>query len=168
MRFLGRTTFIFSEDDKGALEIGDLAVIEDNVTIAPRQGNIILGEGCFLGPNVLIQSYENSHISIGKNSMLAKDCNVLSSNHQINDPELGYAKEIGSSVTIGENVWLGAGVTVLPGVKVSDFCVIAAGSIVTKDTDKLSMYAGVPAHKIKTYDLQKKQWVKYEENRTKI
>ena len=36
-------------------------------------------------------------------------------------------------VVIGNDVWIGSGVTILKGVRIADHCVIAAGTVVTKD-----------------------------------
>lgn len=37
------------------------------------------------------------------------------------------------NVHIGEGTWVGAGTTIIPGVKIGKWCVIGAGSVVTKD-----------------------------------
>ena len=37
----------------------------------------------------------------------------------------------------------------MAGVKIADGCVIAAGAVVTHDTEPYCVYAGVPAQKIK-------------------
>ncbi|MGI2292887.1 acyltransferase [Paenibacillus sp. GXUN7292] len=55
-------------------------------------------------------------------------------------------------VTIGKGCWIGARATILPGVTVGDGCVIAAGAVVTKDCEPDSLYAGVPAIKIKSIE----------------
>lgn len=52
-------------------------------------------------------------------------------------------------IVIGNNVWIGTNVTVLKGVKIGDGCVIAAGSLVTKDVPENCLAAGVPAKVIK-------------------
>ena len=49
---------------------------------------------------------------------------------------------------IGNDVWIGAGCCILAGVNIEDGAVIGAGSVVTKDVDGYSIYAGVPARKI--------------------
>lgn len=41
------------------------------------------------------------------------------------------------------------GVTILPGVIINDGCIVAAGAVVNKDCEANSLYAGVPARKIK-------------------
>jgi acetyltransferase-like isoleucine patch superfamily enzyme len=46
-------------------------------------------------------------------------------------------------------VWFGAGVVVLAGVTIGSHCVIAAGSVVTKDIPANSIAGGVPAKVIR-------------------
>lgn len=53
------------------------------------------------------------------------------------------------NVTIGNDVWIGDNVTIFGGVNISDGAVIGAGSIVTKSVEPYSIYAGVPAKRIK-------------------
>lgn len=53
-----------------------------------------------------------------------------------------YADE---EVVIEDDVWLGYGTIVLTGVTVGRGCVIAAGSVVTRDIPPYSIAAGVPA-----------------------
>ena len=48
-------------------------------------------------------------------------------------------------IKVGDNCWFGANVSVMPGVTIGSGCVIAAGSVVTKDVPDNSLVAGVPA-----------------------
>jgi acetyltransferase-like isoleucine patch superfamily enzyme len=52
-------------------------------------------------------------------------------------------------ITLGEDIWLGANVTIVPGVSVADGCVIGAGAVVTKDTQPMGVYMGVPARRVR-------------------
>ena len=52
-------------------------------------------------------------------------------------------------VEIGNDVWIGANVVILPGVKIGDGAILAAGAIVTKDVEPYSIVGGVPAKHIK-------------------
>jgi hypothetical protein len=52
-------------------------------------------------------------------------------------------------VVIGNDVWVGHGAIVLPGRKVGDGAVIAAGAVVTKDVAAYSIVAGNPARVIR-------------------
>lgn len=60
---------------------------------------------------------------------------------------------IDEQIIIEENVWIGANVTILPGVKIGRFSVVAAGSVVTADVMPFTLVAGVPAKLIKKLPL---------------
>ena len=49
----------------------------------------------------------------------------------------------------GYDVWIGSRVTILPGVYVGDGCILAAASVITKDTPPYSIVAGNPAKVVK-------------------
>lgn len=53
-------------------------------------------------------------------------------------------------IRVGSNVFIGAGTRILKGVTIGDNVVIGAGSIVTGDVDSNSVWAGVPARRIKS------------------
>lgn len=52
-------------------------------------------------------------------------------------------------IVIGNNVFVGMSSIIMPGVNVGDNVIIGAGSIVTKDIEKNTIVAGVPAKFIK-------------------
>ena len=52
-------------------------------------------------------------------------------------------------VAIGHDVWIGHGVIIMPGVTIGNGAVIGSGAVVTKDVEKYSIVAGVPAKKIR-------------------
>lgn len=64
-------------------------------------------------------------------------------------------------ITVGNNVFIGRDATILKGVHIGSNVIIGAGAIVSKDCEDNSIYAGVPAKKIKTlqeyYDNVKKR-----------
>jgi acetyltransferase-like isoleucine patch superfamily enzyme len=66
---------------------------------------------------------------------------------QIRDRDYSW-KGLDMKVTIGDDVWIGYGATILCGVTIGNGSIIAAGSIVTKDVEPYSIYAGNPARKI--------------------
>ena len=62
---------------------------------------------------------------------------------------------IKNEVLIKDNVWIGANVTVLKGVTIGKNCVIAAGSIVTKDVPDNSIYFNKIIPVIKQIEIKK-------------
>ena len=89
----------------------------------------------------------SSNIYIGKNSTLAYRT-LLTTNANPNAPYNLLSKvypPIHKDIWIGSNVWIGAGVIVLPGCKIGNNCVVAAGSVVCRDIPDNVMVAGVPA-----------------------
>lgn len=52
-------------------------------------------------------------------------------------------------VKIGEGTFVGHGAKILPGVKLGKYCIVGAGSIVTKSFDDYSVIAGNPAKLIR-------------------
>jgi acetyltransferase-like isoleucine patch superfamily enzyme len=58
--------------------------------------------------------------------------------------------EITKPIKVGSNVYIGLKSIILPGVNIGDDCIIAAGSVVTKDVSSGTVVGGVPAKFIKT------------------
>jgi acetyltransferase-like isoleucine patch superfamily enzyme len=63
-------------------------------------------------------------------------------------PEL----EITAPIVLKDNVYIGLRSIILPGVTIGNNCIIAAGSIVSKDVPDNSVYGGIPAKFIKSTD----------------
>ena len=101
--------------------------------------NCDVNYGCFL--------LAKAKIEIGENTALAYKVTIITSadpNGEFNAlRELYPAKT--APVFIGKNCWVGANSTILPGVTIGDFSVVAAGSVVTKDVPSGVLVAGVPA-----------------------
>lgn len=101
---------------------------------------------CIIGDNVIIANhvgivgkYDHNYQQVGTPVRLAS---------QIRDKDYSW-KGINEITYIGDDVWIGYGAIIMSGVKINDGSIIAAGSVVTHDTEPYSIYAGVPAKKIK-------------------
>ncbi len=95
-------------------------------------------------------------ITIGKNSVIAGGCLIMSMNHNYESRTKVPFDEtaIHQSVEIGENCWIGARSMICPGVKIEDGVVVAMGSVVTKSVPKGAIVGGNPAKIIKFRDLE--------------
>ncbi len=69
---------------------------------------------------------------------------------------------------IGDNCIIYAGAVIIGDIKVGENCIIGANSVVLDDCEPNSIYVGIPAKKIKDYNLnaeqQKKTWLAVEED----
>lgn len=60
------------------------------------------------------------------------------------------SRALSTDTYIGRNCFIGAHSIVMPGIRVGDGCIVATGSVVTKDVEPNSIVAGNPARVIKT------------------
>lgn len=125
----------------------DAVVYESTFFGSPK---VSLGKGAFVSVRCLFDG--SDRISVGANTYLAMGVSILTSSHQIGDclKRAGPLKT--APVTIGNGCWIGANVTIQPDVRISDGCVVAAGSVVTASTEPNGLYAGVPAKRIRDLD----------------
>ena len=107
-----------------------------------NNATLVLGSG-YINHNLNISCFER--IEIGENVAISENLTIRDSdNHSIDSSHRPMAMPI----KIGNNVWIGMNVTILKGVNIGDGAVIASGSIVTKNVQKKSLVAGVPAKEI--------------------
>lgn len=125
-----------------------------NVSIAPRfkvnGNNLIIGDNSWIGYDCYI-SCQEAVVSIGSNVGIASNVRFVTDSHRIGVCEKRCGTNYSNSIQVEDGCWIGTGVIILPGVKIHKGCVIGAGSIVTKNCDADSLYAGNPAIKKKSY-----------------
>lgn len=112
--------------------------------------NIHFGRNVFVNINCYFM--DGASISIGDNAFIGPSCGFYTANHPLAFSRRNIGLEQALPITIEENVWLGANVTVLPGVTIGSGCVIAAGSVVTKDIPANHLAAGVPCQVLRPID----------------
>lgn len=111
--------------DGGVIRIGRKAAVRKNAEIAATNGQIMIGNRCFINRNCMIVAHEK--IEIGDGTTIGPNVCIYDHDH---DGEGGYAT---ATVQIGKNVWIGAGCVLLKGVMIGDNAVIGAGTVVTKN-----------------------------------
>ncbi len=92
------------------------------------QGGVKIGDGAFIGHNVVLATI----------------------NHDLNPKN--NRKNIYAPIVIGNHVWIGSNATILQGVTIGEWAVVAAGAVVTKDVAPYTVVGGVPAKVIKTIE----------------
>lgn len=110
-----------------------------------------LGEFIKIGDNAAIGEFAYlggaGGLEIGNDCIIGQYLSCHPENHNYADPFKPYRLQGVSrkGIKIGKNCWIGSKVTVLDGVHIGDNCVIAAGSVVTKNMPANSVIVGVPA-----------------------
>jgi len=110
--------------------------------------NIVIGDNVFIGPACWICGVRGG-ITLDNEVMLGPKISMSSSNHTILDNSYRFGPGIGSPIFVGSGTWIGANSVITAGVSIGKCCLIAAGSVVTKNFDSNCIVAGVPAMIIK-------------------
>lgn len=113
--------------------------------------NVKIGENSFINCRCFFDNTEA--IEIGENCQMGMEVMFITSTHEIGKPERRAGSAIGKPIKVGNGCWVCARATILPGVTIGDGCIIAAGSVVTKDCLPNGLYAGVPAKRMKELSL---------------
>ncbi len=105
--------------------------------------SLIIDEDVFINYNAVCVG--GGYVRIGKHARIGPNCQFYTPNHPVDYIERRKSVETAYEIKIGDDCWLGGNVTILPGVTIGDRCIIAAGSVVTKDVPNDTMVAGNPA-----------------------
>lgn len=132
-----------------------------NVTLGPGvevagARNIAMGDNVYLGPRATLLT-TRARIKFGNFVMCGPNLTIVTGDHRLDVldrpmmtlTDKDKLPENDQDVIVGDDVWIGAGVTVLKGVRIANHCVIAAGSVVTRDVyPEYSIWGGVPSRMI--------------------
>ncbi len=110
--------------------------------------DIIVGHHVYFGPGCNI--YPN--VEVGDFTLFANNISIIGGDHRYDVVGLPVGltgRDVIKKTLIGRDCWIGAHSIIKCGVTVADGCIVAAGAVVTKDTEPYGIYAGVPAIRIK-------------------
>lgn len=133
-------------------EFGTDCWLAENATIV---GDVIMGDQCSVWFNAVVRGDVNS-IRLG-NKVNIQDGAVLHCTYQKTTVSIGNNVSIGHNAlvhgcTIEDNVLVGMGSIVMDNCHIEANCIIAAGAVLLEGTrvESWSIYAGIPAKKVKT------------------
>lgn len=84
-------------------------------------------------------------IRIGNDVSIGPEATILTLGH---DPQSPGFDDLGGDVIIEDRVWIAYRAVILPGVRIGEGAVVAAGAVVTSDIEPFTIVAGVPAKKV--------------------
>ncbi len=121
-------------------------------TISGTFSDVSVGERVSFGGRVFIHA--RAPISIGSDVMIAAGTQILTATH---DPENHpmWAEGVRRPVQIGNHVWIGNSAIILPGVKIGDYAIVAAGAVVHRHVPEAAVVGGVPAHILRYRDMER-------------
>lgn len=109
------------------------------------------GKNVTIGRNVFINSgchfQDQGGIEIGDGALIGHNVVLATVNHAL-APSMNRKNHY-APIKIGAHVWIGSNATVLPGVSIGEWSVVAAGAVVAKDVPPMTVVGGVPARIIK-------------------
>lgn len=108
--------------------------------------NITIGKDVFINSGCHFQ--DQGGIEIGDGALIGHNVVLATINHDLNPKE--NRKNHYAAIKIGAHVWIGSNATVLPGVTIGDYAVVAAGAVVARDVPAMTVVGGVPARVLKT------------------
>jgi maltose O-acetyltransferase len=107
--------------------------------------------GVSIGPRSTVgqRSYLDGRggITIDSDVSVSREVRVLTAEHVVADPDFGTRL---AGVHLECRSWIGLGAIIMPGVRVGEGAVVAAGSVVTRDVAPYAVVAGSPARPIGT------------------
>lgn len=134
--------------------IGEDCFLADNATII---GEVVMGDHCSVWFNAVVRG-DVTHIHIGNNVNI-QDGVMVHGTYKKAVVEIGNNVSIAHNAivhgcTIRDNVLIGMGAIIMDHALIESNSIIAAGALVPKGTvvESGSVYAGVPAKKIKDID----------------
>ena len=126
---------------------------EGSYVAAPINGAALdrlkIGKNVYINTNCLAMA--RGGITIEDDVMIAANASLISNNHDPYDRQVLTCRP----VLIRKGAWIGAGATVLPGVSIGKYAIVAASAVVTKDVPDYAVVAGSPAKVVKMLDSEK-------------
>jgi acetyltransferase-like isoleucine patch superfamily enzyme len=100
-----------------------------------------VGEGVFIGTDVMIETSHPEMVAIGNRVDIGARTTIIAHQQGEDDRE-------SLSVRIGDDVFIGPGCLILPHVTIGAGAVVSAGSVVTRSVPPLTMVRGNPAEPV--------------------
>jgi|SRR5690606_11273511 len=116
--------------------------------IISRKNKIHIGKNFFMGNHCHLAA----DMEVGDEVMFASQVSCVGGDHKIDFIQVTMNKsgrDVFKTIHIKDNVWVGHGAILVHGITLEEGCVVAAGSVVTKDVPANAIVGGNPAKLIR-------------------
>lgn len=110
-------------------------------------GKVKIGNNVFFNHNCSITAADS--VIIGNNVTIANNVVIVDHDHVMDSRGVVQNELSTMPVVIEDNSWIAANVTITKGVHIGTGAVVAAGAVVTHDVPAHTIFAGVPAKKVR-------------------
>lgn len=140
--------------DPARVHLGEQVSIHGPTVVSVADGGGLTGSRLDVGDRTYIGEFNNircagAPIVIGAHCLVSQFVTLVGTNHGT-APGIPIVDQpwSGDGIVLGDDVWLGAHVTVLPGARIGDGCVVAAGAVVRGTVAPGTIVGGAPAREI--------------------
>ncbi len=114
--------------------LGDCSEVKEGAILK----RVMLGAESSINGNCSVE-----YADIGKRVQIAYGCNIVGVTHEHSKLAIDHT-DLFYEISIGDSSFIGMGCNILPGVKIGQFCIVAAGSVLNKDVPDGYVYMGTP------------------------
>jgi acetyltransferase-like isoleucine patch superfamily enzyme len=123
-------------------DAADDVSLERGVRVTEK-GGVTVGENTNINTGVVLDG--RGGLQIGAKVNISPEALILTAEHDARSPDFGGVR---SAVVIGDRAWISTRAMVLPGSRVGEGAVVAAGAVVRGEVEPWSIVAGNPARKV--------------------
>lgn len=159
-----RITVTIEPGSRSSLVVSDHCILDDDLHIHLKGGEITLDPGAHLRPGVVLNVSGRLRVGeqallswgsvvhcahevhIGRRAFIGEYTTIVDSSHHFTSPdEWAYGNVATGRVEIGENTWVAAKATIARDVVVGAHCIVSASAVVLDDIPSGHLAAGAPA-----------------------
>jgi putative colanic acid biosynthesis acetyltransferase WcaF len=90
--------------------------------------------------------YNPAPVTFGSHAIVSQDAYICAATHDYDDPAFPL---VAFAMSVGSYAWVCARASLAPGVNMGEGAVLGLGSVATRNLEAWTVYAGVPAVKVK-------------------
>lgn len=107
-----------------------------------------IGDDVWIGEGAWIDNL--ARVTIGSDVCISQGAYILTGNHDYKSTAFDLVVK---PVTIEDGAWVGAKATVCPGVRLATHAIVTVGSVLAKDGEPYTIYAGNPAQAVRRREI---------------